>query len=75
MSLQAPSLGTTALPAAPERPRHAGDPPASVQDVDDVDLIRRTTRGDGQAFEVLMRRHNQKLYRAEIGRASCRERV
>lgn len=64
MSLQAPSLGTTTLPAAPERPRHAGDPPASAQDVDDVDLIRRTTRGDGQAFEVLMRRHNQKLYRA-----------
>ena len=33
------------------------------QDVDDVALSRRVTGGDVAAFELLMRRYNQRLYR------------
>ena len=61
MSLPAPSLGTSALPAMPQR---RTDPAPGVHEVDDADLIQRISRGDAPAFEVLMRRHNQKLYRA-----------
>jgi RNA polymerase sigma-70 factor (ECF subfamily) len=33
------------------------------QDVDDVALARRVAAGDAAAFELLMRRYNQRLYR------------
>jgi RNA polymerase sigma-70 factor (ECF subfamily) len=41
-------------------------PPASsvaVAQLDDTELVARTTRGDQAAFEVLMRRYNSKLFR------------
>jgi RNA polymerase sigma-70 factor (ECF subfamily) len=39
----------------------AGEP---LESLSDGDLVARIRAGDGGAFEILMRRHNQRLYRA-----------
>ena len=38
---------------------------------DDSSLVRRIAAGDREAFEVLMRRHNRRLYR--LARAALRD--
>ena len=42
----------------------AAEPRATTATETDEALVERTKRGDLPAFELLMRRHNQKLYRA-----------
>ena len=37
-----------------------GGPPAALTD---TDIVRRVQAGDGALFEILMRRHNQRVYR------------
>jgi RNA polymerase sigma factor (sigma-70 family) len=44
---------------------------ASVADLDDMALARRIAAGDRAAFELLMRRHNRRLYR--LARATLRD--
>jgi RNA polymerase sigma factor (sigma-70 family) len=44
---------------------------ASGQANDEMSLVRRIAAGDRAAFELLMRRHNQRLYR--LARASLRD--
>ena len=39
-------------------------PDLAPQDLQDADLISRTVSGDRVAFELLVRRHNQRLFRA-----------
>lgn len=63
MPTQAPTLGSAALPAAAGL-RDPASQPANRQEVDDAALIQLIVGGDTRAFEILMRRHNQKLYRA-----------
>lgn len=63
MSYQAPSTAAVALPTS--APVQSSKPAAALaQDIDDLALIERIIAGDVRAFELLMRRHNQKLYRA-----------
>jgi RNA polymerase sigma-70 factor, ECF subfamily len=38
--------------------------PVSAAAVSDAEIVRRVRAGDYQAFEILMRRHNQRIYRA-----------
>lgn len=46
-------------------------PPIAAPSVpDDIDIARRVAAGDRAAFELLMRRHNQRLYR--LARATLR---
>lgn len=63
MSTQAPTLETAAMPAAPSL-RGEAVQPVSWHEHDDATLIRHIASGETRAFEILMRRHNQKLYRA-----------
>lgn len=42
-------------------------PAALSPDASDGDLVARAAAGDGAAFEVLMRRHNQRLFRTARG--------
>jgi len=39
-------------------------PPSSVQDWTDEHVVKRVLQGEVLLFEVLMRRHNQRIYRA-----------
>ena len=48
--------------------RRFADPSVSLPD--DIDIARRIAAGDRAAFELLMRRHNQRLYR--LARATLR---
>jgi RNA polymerase sigma-70 factor, ECF subfamily len=43
----------------------------SLAEVDDEEIVRRVVAGDSALFEVLMRRHNQRLYR--VARAILRD--
>ena len=43
----------------------------SLSDVPDEEIVRRVVAGDSALFEVLMRRHNQRLYR--VARAILRD--
>ena len=45
----------------------------SLSDVPDEEIVRRVVAGDSALFEVLMRRHNQRLYR--VARAILRDDV
>ncbi|SDZ98426.1 RNA polymerase sigma factor [Microbulbifer marinus] len=42
----------------------AADPREPLTDLSDADLVERARRGDGPAFELIVRRHNQALFRA-----------
>jgi RNA polymerase sigma-70 factor (ECF subfamily) len=55
MSLLAPGLEPAGLP-----PRQAPAPP-------DAELVTRARRGDSLAFELVMRRHNRRLFRIARG--------
>jgi RNA polymerase sigma-70 factor (ECF subfamily) len=44
-------------------PRVTSDPLASARQLSDEDLVDRIRAGDTSLFELLMRRHNQRLYR------------
>src|SRR3546814_20587713 len=69
--------------------RQTASPVAPQSGEGDAALVERARRGEGGAFEAIMRRYNRRLFRiahgilknageaedAEIGRASCRERV
>jgi len=46
----------------PQDPQSAA-PPAGPTTITDAELARRASAGDGQAFEAIMRRHNQLLFR------------
>src|SRR3954470_3334925 len=48
----------TALPPPPAR-----DPAQASSTSTDADLVARARRGDGSAFELIMRRHNRRLFR------------
>jgi RNA polymerase sigma-70 factor (ECF subfamily) len=37
---------------------------APVASLSDAEIVRRVRAGDGALFEILMRRHNQRIYRA-----------
>ena len=63
MATQAPTLGSSALPMAAS-PREPASQPVNWHEADDAVLIQHIARGETHAFEILMRRHNQKLYRA-----------
>src|SRR3954465_13866978 len=39
------------------------DPTSGIAEMPDVDIVDRIRRGEIQLFEILMRRHNQRLYR------------
>ena len=41
----------------------------------DVLLVKRAQKNDRDAFVALIEKHKTGLYKVEIGRASCRERV
>jgi RNA polymerase sigma-70 factor (ECF subfamily) len=43
--------------------RQATQADAALQDLDELALVRRVLAGDGAAFELVMRRHNRRLYR------------
>src|SRR5215472_16524065 len=43
-------------------PDAAAEPPASA--LADAEIVRRVRAGDRALFEILMRRHNQRVYRA-----------
>jgi RNA polymerase sigma-70 factor (ECF subfamily) len=47
----------------PTKPTPSAPVPKPTSEVDDADLVGRTARHDQVAFEVLMRRHNGKLFR------------
>lgn len=65
MPTQASALGSAALPATPGLQKSPGSSPSTDwQEADDATLIRQIAAGETRAFEILMRRHNQKLYRA-----------
>jgi RNA polymerase sigma-70 factor, ECF subfamily len=38
--------------------------PISAEPIDDGEIVRRIVAGDAALFEILMRRHNQRIYRA-----------
>lgn len=43
------------------------DPDESRADLPDADLVKRARQGDGATFELIVRRHNQALFRAARG--------
>ncbi|TMH12119.1 MAG: RNA polymerase subunit sigma, partial [Betaproteobacteria bacterium] len=47
----------------PTRPTPSAPEPKPASAVDDAELVGRIARHDQAAFEVLMRRHNGKLFR------------
>lgn len=53
------------MPTARRTQENPGSSPSTNwQETDDAALIRHIANGETRAFEILMRRHNQKLYRA-----------
>ena len=40
---------------------------ATLASLSDIDLVARARTGDGAAFELIVRRHNQALFRAALG--------
>jgi RNA polymerase sigma-70 factor (ECF subfamily) len=42
----------------------ATDPASPLAALADIEIVRRVRAGDSALFEILMRRHNQKVYRA-----------
>ena len=47
----------------PTKPTEGG----RLEDLDDASLVERTQQGDGAAFWLIMKRHNQRLYRVAHG--------
>jgi RNA polymerase sigma-70 factor, ECF subfamily len=46
-----------------DMPNSVVEPAASVSSLSDSDIVRRVRAGEHALFEVLMRRHNQRVYR------------
>src|SRR3954463_13848399 len=56
--MTAPLPASTLAPLPP-----ASDPIQASSTPTDADLVTRARRGDGLAFELIMRRHNRRLFR------------
>lgn len=64
MSYQASAAGSAVLPATGLASDEAPSAAPGLHEADDTVLMQHAANGDAHAFELLMRRHNQKLYRA-----------